>query len=81
MAGGKRRPRKDKELKVSTGQSVKIGQILVRGVPHYKAGVNVKGMGNLCALSEGTVYFTKRKASHGRFCTFINIKAKPEKAS
>jgi len=73
MAGGKSTPKKDKALKVSGGQLVKTGQILVRGVPVYKAGVNVKGLGTLYALCPGKIYFSKKKTSHGKFRTFINI--------
>jgi ribosomal protein L27 len=74
MAGGKSTPKKDKAMKVSCGQQVKTGQILVRGKPEYKPGVNVKGQGILFALCAGEVYFTKRKTSHGQVRTFINIK-------
>ena len=74
MAGGKSTPKKDEALKVSQGQSVKTGHIVVRGVPVYKAGINVKGLGTLYALCPGTVYFTKKKTSHGQVRTFINVK-------
>jgi ribosomal protein L27 len=79
MAGGKSTPKKDKALKVSQGMFVKTGQILVRGLPAYKAGLNVKGLGILTALCPGEVYFTKRKTSKGRPRTFLNIRstAKP----
>ncbi|MCM8797273.1 MAG: 50S ribosomal protein L27 [Candidatus Omnitrophica bacterium] len=73
MAGGKSTPKKDKMLKVSSGQQVKTGQILVRGIPLYKAGLNVNGQGILFALCAGKVYFTRKKTSHGKFRTFINI--------
>lgn len=73
MAGGKSTPKKDKALKVSGGQSVKTGQILVRGVPVYKAGINVKGLGTLYALCPGKIYFSRKKTSHGKFRSFINI--------
>ena len=39
MAGGFSTPKKDKAAKVSGGQSVKIGQILIRCVDTYKAGL------------------------------------------
>ena len=78
MAGGKSTPKKDKALKASEGQIIKTGQILVRGVATYKAGVNVKGLGTLFALCPGQVYFTKKKTSHGKVRTYINIK--PAKA-
>jgi len=73
MAGGKARPRKDKCVKVSGGQLVKTGQILIRGLSTYKAGNNVKGLSALHALCNGKVYFTKKKTSHGRVRTYINI--------
>ena len=73
MAGGKSTPKKDKALKVSSGQAVKTGQIMVRGVELYKAGVNVKGLGTMYALCPGKVYFTKKKTSHGKVRTFINV--------
>jgi ribosomal protein L27 len=74
MTGGKSTPKKDKAIKVSNGMLVKTGQILVRGVPLYKAGINAKGLGTMYALCQGEIYFTKRKTSHGRVRTFINIK-------
>jgi ribosomal protein L27 len=74
MIGGFSTPKKDKMLKVSNGQLVKTGQILVRGVDTYKAGLNVKGPGALTALCAGKIYFTKKKTSHGKVRTFINIK-------
>jgi ribosomal protein L27 len=80
MAGGKSTPKKDKALKVSEGKIVKTGQILVRGVPVYKAGVNAKGLGTLFALCPGKIYFTKKKTSHGKIRTFINIKPVLESA-
>lgn len=73
MAGGKSRPKKDKSLKVCAGQQVKTGQILTRGISTYKAGNNVQGLSTLHALCSGEVYFSKKKTSHGRVRTFINI--------
>lgn len=73
MAGGKSTPKKDKALKVSNGQLVKTGHILVRGIPVYKAGVNVRGLGTLYAVCSGKVYFSRKKTSHGKYRTFINI--------
>jgi ribosomal protein L27 len=81
MAGGKATPKKDERLKVSTGQSVKIGQILVRGINTYKPGINTKGLGTTYAISAGTVYFTKKKTNHGKFRTFINVKPHEQKAA
>jgi ribosomal protein L27 len=74
MVGGFSTPKKDKGIKVSSGQRVLTGQILIRGLNAYKAGINVKGEGTLFALRPGTVYFTKKKTSHGRVRTFINVK-------
>ncbi len=74
MAGGKRRPRKDKELKVSSGQLVKTGQILAIGVNTYKRGANVGGLSPMFALCAGSIYFSKKKTPHGKIRTFVNIK-------
>lgn len=74
MTGGFSTPKKDKMLKISGGKLVKTGEILCRGLSHYKAGSNVKGRGSLFALCAGKVYFTRKKTSHGRMRTFINIK-------
>ena len=73
MTGGFSTPKKDKAMKVSGGELVKTGQILARGVSSYKAGANVKGLNTLYALCAGKVYFVKRKTSHGKPRTFINI--------
>jgi len=73
MTGGFSTPKKDKALKTSGGKLVKTGEILVRGVDTYKAGVNVAGPGTLFALCPGKVYFTRKKTSHGRVRTFVNI--------
>ncbi len=81
MTGGKSTPKKDKAIKVSGGMFVKTGQILVRGITTYKAGANVKGLDTLHALCSGKVYFSKRKTSHGRVRTFINIAGQVEKKS
>jgi len=73
MAGGKATPKKDKQVKVSSGQPVKAGQILIRGLSIYKAGQNVKGLGTMFALCPGKVYFSRKKTPHGKFRTFINV--------
>lgn len=73
MVGGFSTPRKDEELKVSGGQLVRTGKILLRGVNTYKPGKNVKGAGTLYAVCPGKIYFTKKKTPHGRVRTFINI--------
>lgn len=73
MTGGKSRPKKDRGIKVCAGQEVKSGQILVRGRSTYKAGANVKGISALFALCAGKVYFSRKKTSHGKFRTFINV--------
>jgi ribosomal protein L27 len=80
MIGGFSRPRKDKTVKVSCGELVKAGKILVRGVPTYKAGINVKGLNTLFALCPGKAYFTKKKTSHGRFRTFVNVEPVKDKS-
>lgn len=81
MTGGFSTPKKDKAVKVSNGELVKTGQILIRGIPVYKSGVNVKGLGTLYALCPGKVYFSKKKTSHGKVRTFVNIAPPKEKAS
>jgi len=73
MAGGKVRPKKDTALKISSGQEVKTGQILCRGINTYKAGKNVQGLGTLFALCPGKISFSKKKTSHGKVRTFINV--------
>jgi len=80
MIGGFSTPKKDKEVKVSAGQVVKTGQILMRCVTTYKAGKNVRGLGTIFALCAGKVYFTKKKTNHGRFRTFINVEPAKVKA-
>jgi len=80
MTGGFSTPKKDKANKVSEDMSVKTGQILVRGVDSYKAGINVKGLGTLFASCCGKVYFTRKKTSHGKLRTFVNIKPIENKA-
>jgi len=81
MTGGFSRPKKDRMLKVSDGQSVKTGQLLARGMPHYKAGENVSGLSNMHALCNGKLYFSKKKTSHGQVRTFLNVRPQVEKAS
>ena len=73
MIGGFSTPKKDKALKSSGGKLVKTGAILVRGVDTYKAGINVRGPGTLFALCAGKVYFTRKKTSHGKVRTFVNV--------
>lgn len=73
MTGGFSRPKKDKSIKVSSGQIVKTGQILCRGLSTYKAGSNAAGLDTLYALCRGEVYFSKKKTSHGKVRTFINV--------
>ncbi len=80
MTGGFSTPKKDKAMKVSNGQTVKTGQILSKGIDTYKAGHNVKGLGTLFALYPGKVYFTRRKTSHGKVRTLINVEAIPQKS-
>ncbi|MDD4940024.1 MAG: 50S ribosomal protein L27 [Candidatus Omnitrophica bacterium] len=73
MAGGKSTPKKDKMLKVSSGTMVKSGQILLKGKDFYKAGINVKGLGTLFSGCSGKVYFTRKKTSHGKVRTYLNV--------
>ncbi len=73
MIGGFSTPKKDKAVKASGGKLVKAGEILVRGRDTYKAGVNVRGLGTLSAVCAGKVYFTRKRTSHGRVRTFVNV--------
>ncbi|MFH1641209.1 MAG: 50S ribosomal protein L27 [Candidatus Omnitrophota bacterium] len=81
MVGGFSTPKKDKAVKVASGESVTTGTILSRGISAYKAGSNVKGLSTLYALCDGKVYFTKRKTSHGRVRTYINIACGKKKSN
>jgi ribosomal protein L27 len=76
MAGGKATPKKDKAVKISGGQEVRTGQILIRCIDTYKAGKNTRGLGTIYAMASGKVYFTRKKTSHGRFRTFVNVEPK-----
>jgi ribosomal protein L27 len=80
MTGGFSTPKKDKANKVSEGMQVKTGQILIRGVDTYKSGMNVKGLGTLFAQCPGKVYFTRKKTSHGKLRTFVNVRPVEKKA-
>jgi ribosomal protein L27 len=80
MIGGFSTPKKDKAIKVSSGMLVKTGQILVRGLFTYKAGLHVKGKDTLHALCPGRIYFSKRKTSKGKVRTFVNIAPLKEKS-
>ncbi|HTY44704.1 MAG TPA: 50S ribosomal protein L27 [Patescibacteria group bacterium] len=73
MAGGKATPKKDKGVKVSSGQLVKTGQILIRGLSTYKAGRNVRGLATIYSLCSGKVSFSKKKTPHGQMRTFVNV--------
>ncbi len=74
MIGGFSTPKKDEALKISGGQKVKQGQILVRNVNTFKAGVNVKGLGTMYSACAGEVYFSKKRTPKGKLRTFINVK-------
>lgn len=80
MIGVRSRTRKDKAVKVSSGQYVTTGTLLVRGLGSYKPGFNVGGISTLFALCAGNAYFTKKKTPHGKLRTFVNIKPQ-EKSS
>jgi len=73
MTGGFSTPKKDKNVKVTSGQTVKTGQILIRGFSTYKSGINVKGLATLFALCPGKAYFTKKKTPHGKVRTCVNV--------
>jgi ribosomal protein L27 len=73
MTGGFSTPRKDRGVKVASGQLVKAGTILSRGSSVYKAGTYARGVGTIFALMPGKVSFTKRKTPKGGVKTFIHI--------
>jgi ribosomal protein L27 len=73
MAGGKSTPKKDTAVKVSAAEAVKKGQILVRGISRYKAGINVKGRATLFALCAGKVSFNKKRVNRSSAKTFVNV--------
>jgi ribosomal protein L27 len=73
MIGGFSTPKKDKMIKVSSGELVKTGQILVRGMSTYKPGANVKGINTLQALCDGCIAFSKKKTPYGKLRTFISV--------
>lgn len=74
MAGGKKTPRKDRKgIKICGGQQVETGKILGRSMSSYKTGKNVSGVNTMFALCDGTIYFSKKKTSHGKVRTYINI--------
>ena len=81
MTGGFSTPKKDKAMKVSCGMLVKTGHILSRGMNTYKPGVNTKGLGTIFAACSGKVFFTRKKTSHGKFRTYINVAPVAEKAA
>ena len=73
MAGGKARRRSDRGVKVSNGQPVKTGQILIRNLSAYKAGINVKGRGTIFSLCAGKVRFSKKKTPYGKIGTYVDV--------
>jgi len=81
MTGGFSTPKKDKAIKVTGGMVVKTGQILSRGKDTYKAGINTRGLGTIFALCPGKIYFSRKKISHGKFRSFINIAPLQEKSA
>ena len=74
MTGGKRTPQKDRKgMKICGSQQVQTGEILGRSMSNYKTGKNVSGVNTMFSLCDGTVYFSKKKTSHGKVRTYINI--------
>ena len=65
MAGGKATPKKDKALKVSSGQAVKTGEILLKRMNVYKAGRNVRGWNTLFALCPGRYILRVKRPAMG----------------
>jgi len=68
-----------KGLKVSGGQVVKRGTILTREGDKWRPGLNVGGKNTLCALCDGTVYFTTRRGTYKTRKKHTVINIKPQK--
>ncbi len=66
--------RETRGLKVSAGQEVTTGTILTRQGDKWKPGLNVGGRMHLFAQRNGSVYFIKKKGTHNKRITIINIK-------
>jgi ribosomal protein L27 len=66
--------RETRGLKVSDGEEVNTGKILTRQGDKWKPGLNVGGRTNLFALCGGKIYFTKKKGTHNKIITIVNIK-------
>ena len=74
--------RETRGLKVSDGQFVRQGTTLTRQGDKWKPGINVGGKSTLFALSDGNIYFTKKKSRYRtrKIHTLINVKESKEKA-
>ena len=73
MAGGKSTPKKDRGVKVGSGEMVTTGKILISGTSSYKAGANVKGVTRMFALCDGKIVFTKKRTTAKTVKTFISV--------
>ncbi|HQP09916.1 MAG TPA: 50S ribosomal protein L27 [Candidatus Omnitrophota bacterium] len=71
--------RETRGVKVSGGQKVTCGTVLTRQGDKWKSGINVTGRMHLTAGCDGEVYFTKKKGTHKKVVTYINIR--PAEAS
>ncbi len=67
--------RETRGLKISSGQAVTTGTVLTRQGNKWKPGINVGGRSHLFAQCDGSIYFTKKKGTHKKMITLVNIKA------
>ncbi len=63
-----------KGVKVSGGQKVPAGTMLIREGHRWKPGLNVIGKMHLTAKCAGEVYFTRKKSRANKVITVINIR-------
>lgn len=61
-------------IKVTGGQKVKAGTVLTREGDAWKPGVNVLGQIKLTAACEGEVYFTRKRNTSRKICTYVNVR-------
>jgi ribosomal protein L27 len=61
-------------VKVSGGQTVKAGTVLTRQGHRWQRGMNVIGRTSLTAACDGEIFFTKKKNSFKKECTYINVR-------
>lgn len=61
-------------IKVTGGQKVKSGTILTREGDVWKPGINVIGRMKLTAACDGEIYFTRKRNSSKKVCTYVNVR-------